>query len=741
MPLSSHKNLGLALSGGGFRATLFHLGLLRALAETGQLSRVTHLTSVSGGSVLSAHLVLNWKAYADSSRAFARVVNRLDPADPAYQEGEKLFEEASQPLLELIEKDIRNRIIRRLPFNLLVSAISVLASSTIGIFCGKAFRARLLSFAKSRGLVRQLAHQLEGLFGRKKLRDLLQTEGPRLVILTTDVASMKLAWFTSDGFVRQEPGPPVGRDILSVAESVAASAAFPALFPPAVIDGKKFNMPLELDSFVTDAGVYDNLGISAFLGKPFAADSFPVYVSDATATSEWSSTTIPNLLTNLLRSVDVMQQRAAQLQRDKVGLPQRDARAGNAAEGLGTQSRFVLFDIARGEIHQEPKIGETSQRHVSYLRTDFDAFNSDEMRLVVGHGYAVACHTLKETGHLAPDTPCFFEHWRARWPKAIVPSRDDAKDADILRLGRRSRVRFFVLSDPVGVLNIILVVALLLLTPSAWVVEKHRRNAAEDELMRKTKLDGERRAQSRIDSFQNFSFSPKQPVTHETLPADVSVDSFEGLTISAFEKLFDLRSWRHVPAELRQREAIEPALQQTVYTIRRASNATSVAFRLKTSGVGIMPEIPTLDARIYQTMLDDERYPKHVLAKIDLSRIPPDMEYPVIVRGTFWNGFQKPIEDAGFKTYTNGDQGKMIILFPQNRIPRRFTFWQIVPGASGIELMATPPFHLFHKNGLYFEINRPQLNYTYGVQFTWTDEGTGPIDKVAPAYSPSLLAR
>ncbi|GAH18585.1 unnamed protein product, partial [marine sediment metagenome] len=43
--------MGLALSGGGFRATVFHLGLLARLAEEKHLEEVTFLSTVSGGSL------------------------------------------------------------------------------------------------------------------------------------------------------------------------------------------------------------------------------------------------------------------------------------------------------------------------------------------------------------------------------------------------------------------------------------------------------------------------------------------------------------------------------------------------------------------------------------------------------------------------------------------------------------------------------------------------------------------
>ncbi|HQS49818.1 MAG TPA: patatin-like phospholipase family protein, partial [Xanthobacteraceae bacterium] len=41
----------LALSGGGFRAVLFHCGALMRLNELGVLSRITRISSVSGGAI------------------------------------------------------------------------------------------------------------------------------------------------------------------------------------------------------------------------------------------------------------------------------------------------------------------------------------------------------------------------------------------------------------------------------------------------------------------------------------------------------------------------------------------------------------------------------------------------------------------------------------------------------------------------------------------------------------------
>src|ERR1051325_28340 len=91
------KKIGLALSGGGFRATLYHLGLVRFLRDAGILSQVTHITSVSGGSIMAAHLALNWGRYTGS------------PDE---------FNAAAEEFLAFVHLDVRNRIARRFPLTI-----------------------------------------------------------------------------------------------------------------------------------------------------------------------------------------------------------------------------------------------------------------------------------------------------------------------------------------------------------------------------------------------------------------------------------------------------------------------------------------------------------------------------------------------------------------------------------------------------------------------------------------------
>lgn len=71
-PKPDHR-IGLALSGGGFRAVAFHLGVLRALHDRGVLDHVEVLSTVSGGSLIGAM----WAYSDDDFTTFDRKVTAL----------------------------------------------------------------------------------------------------------------------------------------------------------------------------------------------------------------------------------------------------------------------------------------------------------------------------------------------------------------------------------------------------------------------------------------------------------------------------------------------------------------------------------------------------------------------------------------------------------------------------------------------------------------------------------------
>ena len=68
--------IGLALSGGGFRATVMHLGVLARLAEQDRLEEVSFLSTVSGGS-LCAGLVYSISGFSFPSSS--QLINKVIP--------------------------------------------------------------------------------------------------------------------------------------------------------------------------------------------------------------------------------------------------------------------------------------------------------------------------------------------------------------------------------------------------------------------------------------------------------------------------------------------------------------------------------------------------------------------------------------------------------------------------------------------------------------------------------------
>jgi NTE family protein len=70
------KKIGLALSGGGYRAAAYHIGALRALHKLGVLNKVDYISSVSGGSIIAAYYGLYDGNYDSFEMEFCQKVQK-----------------------------------------------------------------------------------------------------------------------------------------------------------------------------------------------------------------------------------------------------------------------------------------------------------------------------------------------------------------------------------------------------------------------------------------------------------------------------------------------------------------------------------------------------------------------------------------------------------------------------------------------------------------------------------------
>ncbi len=92
--------VGLALSGGGFRASLFHIGVLARLAELDQLRYIEVISCVSGGSIIGAYYYLELRKL---------LMDKLD-ADITRQDYIDLVKRVQKGFLKGVQTNIRMRI-------------------------------------------------------------------------------------------------------------------------------------------------------------------------------------------------------------------------------------------------------------------------------------------------------------------------------------------------------------------------------------------------------------------------------------------------------------------------------------------------------------------------------------------------------------------------------------------------------------------------------------------------------
>jgi len=340
--------LALALSGGGFRATLFHLGALRRLNELGLLPRLRLITSVSGGSIAAARLGLRWGALRFDGRGVAAAFE----------------EEVAAPLQAFcsLTHDLRAALLGLLPG---VSGGDVMARS---------YRA---------------------LYGDATLQDLPdEAAAPRFLIyatsLQTGVSVRMCRAFLRDHTVGKWPRPAVP---LSVA--VAASSAFPPFLAPVAVDARGAPWVRERGNLhggdprfsgrllLTDGGVYDNMGLEAVWNRWET-----VLVSDAGAPFDAAPTPWTDWFSSTRRALAVAVEQARSLRRRWLVREYRAGRLQGAYWSIGTRIHEYGLD--------DPLLEDgAATAALARLRTRLDAFTAEEQASLVAWGYALSDAALR----------------------------------------------------------------------------------------------------------------------------------------------------------------------------------------------------------------------------------------------------------------------------------------------------------------------------------------------------------
>jgi len=320
------KRIGLTLSGGGFRAAAFHLGVLRELQSRQLLDKIDLISCVSGGSIAGAFLALNWH---------------------------------DAQALDKLERYLATR--------------SIAVGSVIGGVLDP-FHTRLDKLADT---------YERDLFHGKKLGDL--SEGPRIYLNSTNLATGNMFSFVAGGKGKSEMGDYelgfVDAPNFPIARAVAASSAFPPVFPPLRLDEKVYKHATRCD-YVTlsDGGLYDNLGVNPGLAALNNLD----YLLVSDGGKPYSIKTEPTESSALVlkEGLDIMMEQIRGLQFDRMEHRHK--------AGAGPCPLWFSIDSQEGEVNAGDAVFASS------IETNLKALNDAERAVLARHGGALVAARIRK---------------------------------------------------------------------------------------------------------------------------------------------------------------------------------------------------------------------------------------------------------------------------------------------------------------------------------------------------------
>lgn len=342
--------LALCMSGGGYRAAVFHLGALLRLHEVGLLHACALLSAVSGGSIVQAWLATRYLAQRNEGEDFASWLSRID------------FR------IEVVEafRAVARRDLRTWPI------LVTLAHN----WAWPQHRVALLEAGYRR------------ILGGATLGDLPET--PEFVFCATDM-TFGVNW----EFRRQRAGDWLAgylksHEGITLAHAVACSSAFPPFFGPVRVRWSaddfsrgKYRGPdrdrLLARIDLTDGGVYDNLATEPAFKPRFRR----VLVSDAGAPFAFRADVG---FRRLLRYTQVVQAQSVSL-RKRLYFTRRgnDPFAGAYWALVGEERDGPVG-------YKEALVREVIGR----FRTDLDGLDDAEFEVLCNHGYGACANALVE---------------------------------------------------------------------------------------------------------------------------------------------------------------------------------------------------------------------------------------------------------------------------------------------------------------------------------------------------------
>lgn len=342
--------MALCLSGGGYRATLFHLGAIWRLNELGLLGQFKRISSVSGGSITSAVLGMEWTKLewtVKNGKPFASF--------------DAIQDHVVGPLRKMTSTSI--------------DVSSVLWGS-------------LNPWTWVSDEVAKKYDEI--LFNHQTLQALPDdASGPRFVINATNVKTGSL-WRFSRPYVADYRVGIIENPKILLSQAVAASSAFPPVLSPMrlALDPNWFKpgvpknaveQELRTEAILTDGGVYDNLGLETAWKRYktiLVSDAGRKMDDDLNPATDWAG--------HSRRLIDLLQHQTSNLRRRiAIGaFNEKDGEHNGTYWGIQT-------DISDYKLHNCLPCPHSKTLSIAFIPTRLTALKSTEQERIINWGYAV----------------------------------------------------------------------------------------------------------------------------------------------------------------------------------------------------------------------------------------------------------------------------------------------------------------------------------------------------------------
>ncbi|MFB7813258.1 patatin-like phospholipase family protein [Paenibacillus chitinolyticus] len=357
--------IGLALSGGGYRASFFHIGVLAELARAGILENINVISTVSGGSIVGAYYYLSLKRHAREKAVKGEVVN--------YNE---LIDEVAQQFYDRSRKNIRKKYYLR-------SLLRRNSSHNLAHLLDQFFYDDFAEGNYTHFTLGDLCSNNEGL--------------PKLMVNTTNLNLGRLCCFSSEltdahtnfyeianQLTKHSPGGyRLDYKHITLGTVVAASSCVPGLFNPVT-----FDLGYSIQSFV-DGGISDNSGIISLVND----NCNLIIVSDASLYMDYKNQPSSNPFGMALRTNDIFMD---QLKRKTL-------------KSLKGHNENLVYISIREELEEKTPRYENGviptteygvnyfvQHYLSRMRTDLNTFTEVEAKALMNDGMTICRHILEK---------------------------------------------------------------------------------------------------------------------------------------------------------------------------------------------------------------------------------------------------------------------------------------------------------------------------------------------------------